>query len=88
MMNEDDIFIKRIKEAMGEDSIAEFSRKVGLSEEDAARILSGEDEIRSSVEVRIASAYEVSLDWLLGLTEERAVKSPFLADELLESWQS
>ncbi|MCR5595550.1 MAG: helix-turn-helix domain-containing protein [Lachnospiraceae bacterium] len=88
MMIEEDIFLKRIKEAMGEDSIAEFSKKVGISEDDAAKILSGEEEVRSSIEVRIASAYEVSLDWLLGLTEDKKVRSGFLADELLESWQS
>lgn len=82
-----DLFTKRLNEAIGKDSISEFAGKIGIGEDTAADILSGKTEVRSSITVRISSEYQVSLDWLLGLTDEKDIHQNE-DEKALEAWNS
>ena len=73
-------FIERLKEAVGEDSPAEFARKTGIDEENAGLILSGEKDLKGSELVRISNAYEVSVEWLLCRSERRGITGTSEAD--------
>ncbi len=73
-------FIERLKEAVGEDTPTEFARKTGIAEDDAGLILSGDKELKGSELVRISSAYDVSVEWLLCRSERRGITGTSEAD--------
>lgn len=69
-MNE--IFRKRLKGLLKARKMnyAEFSKRIGVCKSSIDRYMSGESDIPASRIVAIAKLFDVSVDWLLGLSED------------------
>ncbi|MBQ8945342.1 MAG: helix-turn-helix transcriptional regulator [Lachnospiraceae bacterium] len=62
---------ERIRIGIGDDDAHTVAEKTGISEAEVKRILNGTDEMAYSEPlIAIARTYGVSMDWILGLTDE------------------
>ena len=50
----------------------ELARQLGMSQTGYSKYETGENDIPTSILIRLAERYQTSVDYLLGLTEERA----------------
>ncbi|OZI05094.1 hypothetical protein BWI93_27290 [Siphonobacter sp. BAB-5385] len=64
---------QRIKELRGTETLRTFGEKFGLSHSTVAAIEQGKQSISIPMAKKIADIYNVSLDWLYGLTDQREV---------------
>ena len=69
----------RMNELKGNMSVSAFARAIGINQQTMATYMQGR---LPSLEVaaRIASTFDVSLDWLLGLSDDRRGGTPAGAD--------
>jgi len=78
-------FSTRINELIGDSSVSAFARQVGLKQAALDRYSKGINSPAADALVTISSKCGVSVDWLLGLTDERTPKrqtpTDFLAAE-------
>lgn len=70
----EDITIKRINEVRGDLSQEDFAQSIKSSQPVISKILSGDQQASINVLVEIAKKYEVSVDWLLGLSSRKSLK--------------
>ncbi len=64
------ITLERIIELMGNDSQEEFGKKIHMSQSNVSKMLKGTPPSASTLKA-LAEKYQVSVDWLLGLSDER-----------------
>ena len=69
------IVIKRIKELQGDKSENSMAKRLGISQVTLNYCLSGKRKPSLDLVYRICDIYGSSIDWLLGLTDQR---SPFI----------
>ena len=69
------IVIKRIKELQGDESENSMAKRLGISQVTLNYCLSGKRKPSLDLVYRICDIYGSSIDWLLGLTDQR---SPFI----------
>ena len=62
--------IERIKELKGSDSQEEFARRINMTQSNVSKLLNGVPPSASTL-IAIAGEYDVSVDWLLGLSEQK-----------------
>ena len=65
------IEIQRMKELMGDCTQTRFSELTGISQSSISKILNNQHSLTANNIVAIAEAYNVSTDWLLGLSDEK-----------------
>ena len=70
--NEDfNVTIERIKELKGSDSQEIFAKKINLTQSNVSKMLGGMPPSASTL-IAIAKEYDVSVDWLLGLSDRKS----------------
>ena len=73
--NEDfDVTIERIKELKGADSQEIFAQKINMTQSNVSKMLGGMPPSASTL-IAISKAYDVSVDWLLGLSDRKSRKN-------------
>ena len=66
-----DITKKRLKEAFGSDSQETVGKKLNMTQGNVSKLLSGNQQPTLETIYHVAEAYDVSVDWLLGLTDRK-----------------
>ena len=66
-----DITLNRICELMGDDTQEEFADKIGFAQPTISGMFSRDKTPSSSILLAVAKKYNVSADWLLGLSERK-----------------
>ena len=66
--------IERIKELKGIESQESFADKINMTQSNVSKLLNGTPPSASTL-IAISRAYDVSVDWLLGLTDRRSSKN-------------
>jgi len=61
----------RIKEAIGNDTQAVAAKKINSNQGAVSRLIKGADYPTSATVIEICKAYNVSADWLLGLSDDK-----------------
>ena len=69
-----DQLIARLREAIGNDTQAEVGEKIHMTQSSVSKILTGAKTPSIDAICDIASVYNVSADWLLGITDESQKK--------------
>ena len=69
-----DVTIKRIKELKGSDSQEVFAQKINMTQSNVSKMLGGMPPSASTL-IAISRAYDVSVDWLLGLSDRKSRKN-------------
>lgn len=73
--NEDfDVTKERIKELKGDDSQEIFAKKINMTQSNVSKLLGGTPPSASTL-IAISRAYDVSVDWLLGLSDRKSKKN-------------
>lgn len=67
----------RLREAFGNDSQKVISEKLNITQGNVSKLLSGNQQPTLETIKNIAKVYGVSVDWLLGLSDENKLKSVF-----------
>lgn len=69
------IFRDRLRKAFGDDSQETVGKKIGVRQSNISKLVSfsGSQMPRADTMFRIAEAYHVSIDWLLGLSEKKQI---------------
>lgn len=62
---------QRIKELRGKETLREFGEKFGISHSTVDAIEKGKQSISIPVAKKIAKEYNVTLDWLYGISEQK-----------------
>lgn len=68
-----DITKKRLKEAFGSDSQETVGKKLNMTQGNVSKLLSGNQQPTLETIYHIAEVYEVSADWLLGLSDKKKI---------------
>ncbi len=68
------IEVERMKELMGEMSQQAFSEKTGISQSSISKILSNQHQLSANNIMLLAKSFNVSADWIIGLTNDRDPK--------------
>ena len=76
MSNNEDfkITIERIKEIKGAESQEKFAEKIHMTQSNVSKLLNGTPPSASTL-IAISKEYDVSVDWLLGLTDRKSSKN-------------
>ena len=69
-----DVTIERIKELKGNDSQDTFAQKINMTQSNVSKLLGGTPPSASTL-IAISRAYDVSVDWLLGLSDRKSKKN-------------
>lgn len=77
--------ILRICELMGNDSQGEFADKIGFAQPTISRMFTEDKTPSSSVLLAVAKYYNVSVDWLLGLSERKELGGSMQAHNITSS---
>lgn len=72
-MLQSDIFRARLKEAFGTEPQETTARKLNMSQANISRILTGTQQPVLDTIYLIAKEYNVSVDWLLGLSDDKHI---------------
>lgn len=76
MMLNKEILCNRLREAFGDDSQETVGKKLNMTQGNVSKLLSGSQYPTLETIFHIAEAYNVSVDWLLGISEnKRSIKS-------------
>ena len=70
--NNDNITSERIKELMGDETQTSFAKRIGASQPLVSKLIGGELP-STTILLAIAKEYDVSVDWLLGLSEQKSI---------------
>ena len=65
------IIKKRLREAFGDDVQETVASKLNMSQSNVSKLLSGNQTPTAEVLKNVSNAYGVSVDWLLGLSDEK-----------------
>ena len=68
--NKADVTLERIKELKGSDSQEVFAKKINTSQSNVSKMLTGTPPSAATLKA-MAEAYDVSVDWLLGLSDNK-----------------
>lgn len=68
---ETDITLERIKELKGNDSQEVFAQKIHTTQSNISKMLKGMTPPSAATLTELAKTYHVSVDWLLGLSDEK-----------------
>lgn len=68
-----EIIKKRLKEAFGTDTQTVVGRKLNVQQGTVSKLLSGDQEPTGELLFNIAEAYDVSVDWILGISDEKRI---------------
>ena len=68
--NTADVTLERILELKGNDTQDAFGKKIKMSQANVSKMLKGTPPSAATL-IEIAKAYHVSVDWLLGLSEQK-----------------
>lgn len=68
-----DIIKERLKEAFGNDTQTVIGKKINVVQGTVSKVLSGDQEPTAEMLYNVAQVYDVSVDWLLGLTGEKKI---------------
>lgn len=68
-----DIFIQRFREVMGADTQKQFAEKLNTTQTTISKILNGKSDPSLDTLKTIVKEFGVSIDWLLGLSEEKQI---------------
>lgn len=71
---ETEIIKKRLKEAFGEDVQKTVAAKLCMSQSSISKMLSGVQLPTAEVLENVSRSYDVSVDWLLGLSDDRFLR--------------
>ena len=66
-----DIFKARLKEALGDESQTDVGNKLHMTQGNVSKLLSGMQQPTLDTIYNIAKVYDVSVDWLLGISENK-----------------
>ena len=69
-----EVTIERIKELKGNDSQETFAKKINMTQSNVSKLLGGTPPSASTL-IAISRAYDVSVDWLLGLSDRKSSKN-------------
>ncbi len=83
--NYKNITILRICELLGNDSQGEFADKIGFAQPTISRMFTEDKTPSSSVLLAVAKYYNVSVDWLLGLSERKELGGSVQAHNITSS---
>lgn len=64
---------ERLRDAFGSDSQETVGRKLNMTQGNVSKILSGSQQPTIDTLVRVAEVYDVSIDWLTGLSDKRKI---------------
>lgn len=71
-----DTLKKRLREAFGDDSQDAVGKKLGMTQGNVSKILSGSQQPALETVYHVAEIYDVSVDWLLGISDrKKAIKN-------------
>lgn len=70
-----DIFIQRFREVMGTATQKQFAEKLHTTQTTISKILNGKSDPSLEILKAISTEYGISLDWLLGLSEEKHIQN-------------
>lgn len=70
-----DLTIERLKETFGADNQNEVGKKTYYQQTTISKMLNKKQEIKVDFLCRVADAYHVSVDWLLGLSDEKTIQT-------------
>ncbi len=76
MAFDNDEFVKRFNEAVGEDSQEIIARKLHMTQGNVSKIITGKQLPKLDTIYLIAEEYGVSADWLMGLSDEKKIRVP------------
>ncbi|MDE6016746.1 MAG: helix-turn-helix domain-containing protein [Acetatifactor sp.] len=68
------ITLERIKELKGNDSQEVFAQKIHTTQSNISKMLKGMTPPSAAILTELAKTYHVSVDWLLGLSDEKETK--------------
>ena len=68
--NKADVTLERIKELKGSDSQEVFAKKINTTQSKMSKMLTGTPPSAATLKA-MAEAYDVSVDWLLGLSDNK-----------------
>ena len=68
-----DVFKGRLKECFGDDSQETVGKKINMTQGNVSKLLSVNQQPSLDTLYRIAEVYEVSVDWLLGISNNKKV---------------
>ena len=71
---ETNITLERIKELKGSDSQEAFAQKIHTTQSNISKLLKGAVPPSAATLMELAKAYGVSVDWLLGLSDEKETR--------------
>ncbi len=69
-----ELTIERIKELKGSDSQEAFAERINMTQSNVSKLLNGTPPSASTL-IAISRSYDVSVDWLLGLTDRKSSKN-------------
>lgn len=71
-----DIIKERLKETFGNDTQTVIGKKINVVQGTVSKVLSGDQEPTAEMLYNVAQVYEVSVDWLMGLSDVRQIPDP------------
>lgn len=72
-----------LNELMGEQGVTGFAKSVGVKRDDVNNWLNGKADIRPAALIAISKKYNVSIDYLLGLSETKSLDPSYASTEAL-----
>lgn len=75
MGNSFSVFVMRLRDLQGEDSVSAFARRLQIKQQTLDACIKGQRKPSAELIYKVACNCHVSADWLLGLTNQR---SPFI----------
>jgi len=69
-----DIIKTRLKEAFGQDSQETVGKKLNMTQGNVSKLLSGSQQPTLETIYHVSEIYEVSVDWLLGLSDKKEIQ--------------
>lgn len=79
---EKNITLERIKELKGNDSQEVFAQKIHTTQSNISKMLKGMTPPSAATLTELATTYHVSVDWLLGLSDEKEIGSKVQSHKL------
>lgn len=67
---------ERLREAFGSDSQETIGKNLNMTQGNVSKLLSGVQQPTVDTLFRIANVYDVSIDWLMGLSDRKKVIKP------------
>lgn len=67
---------ERLREAFGSDSQETIGKKLNMTQGNVSKLLSGTQQPTLDTLYRIATVYDVSVDWIMGLSERKKAIKP------------